>query len=220
MYVHSLRRAMLLAGLTLGVTLGVAARCEASGSSALHDHSMHTHAAQPAAGYTSKHGRYSVPAVKLRDSHGEDILLVELLAEDRPVMVQFIFTSCATICPILSVIFSNAQSEIAKVGPDYRMISISIDPEYDTPKRLAAYARRYHANANWIFLTGSKSDIGKVMRSFDVLYQGDNKMYHQPYTFLRARSGDSWLRIEGFLTIDELVREYRSTLIQADIALR
>jgi protein SCO1/2 len=54
------------------------------------------------------------------------------------------------------------------------------------------------------------------MRAFDVLYQGDNKMYHQPYTFLRARADAPWVRIDGILTVGELVKEYRASFQLAD----
>ena len=214
---------VLCAFLVLGVAQRVAAvdGDESSGAPhnrVAHEHAAHAHAGRPA-GYSRRVDNYTPPTVQLRDSVGTDVVLSDLLAEDRPVLMQFIFTSCATICPLLSATFSKGQGELATVRDGYRMISISIDPEYDTPKRLAVYAKRNNAGDNWMFLTGSKGDIGKVMRSFDVLYQGDNKMYHQPYTFLRARPSAPWVRIDGFMTVRELVQEYRAALSSIDVAL-
>lgn len=162
--------------------------------------------------YTRTLDNYLAPEVDLINSNGENAALRELLASDEPVLMQFIFTSCATICPLMSATFSHGQNALKEVHSRYRMYSISIDPEYDTPDRLAAYAKRNSASENWTFLTGSRGDIGKVMRAFDVLYQSNNKMYHQPYTFLRAHSDAPWIRIDGFLSVGELVHEFRIAL--------
>lgn len=168
--------------------------------------------------YTRTLDNYLTPEVDLIDSNGENVALRELLADDEPVLMQFIFTSCATICPLMSATFSHGQNALEAVHDRYRMFSISIDPEYDTPDRLAAYAKRNSAGGNWTFLTGSKGDIGKVMRAFNVLYQSDNKMYHQPYTFLRAHADAPWIRIDGFLSVRELVHEFRIALRSTDVA--
>ena len=121
--------------------------------------------------YTATDAIYAPPDVVLIDRHGKKVRLAELLSQPRPVFLQFIFTSCTTLCPILSATFSQAQNDIAGISKDYEMISISIDPEYDTPERLDVYARRYHPAGNWVFLTGKKEDIFRVLKAFDALYQ-------------------------------------------------
>lgn len=179
----------------------------------LHQHHM---AATPASTVSESTKNYSIteekcvpPDVTLMDSKGKPVRLAAVLQQPRPVLLQFIFTTCTTICPLLSATFSQAQKDVAKISPDYLMISISIDPEYDTPTRLDEYARRYHPADNWLFLTGRKQDIFQVLKSFDALFQSDNKMYHRPYMFLRARSGDTWRRLEGFPRSSDLVHEYQ-----------
>ena len=167
--------------------------------------------------YTVTKASYVVPDVVLTDRFGKKVQLADMLAQPHPVLLQFIFTSCTTICPILSATFSQAQSDLATVSKDYQMISITIDPEYDTPGRLDAYARRYRPTANWIFLTGRKEDIHRVLQAFDALYQSDNKMYHKPYTYLRSRTGVPWARLEGYLKVSELLSEYRGTLDSAGL---
>lgn len=182
-------------------------------NSTLHQHHM---AATPASTASASAKKYRVteekcvpPDVTLTDSKGRSVRLSALLQRPRPVLVEFIFTTCTTICPLLSATFSQAQKDVARISPDYLMISISIDPEYDTPTRLDEYARRYHPADNWLFLTGRKQDIFQVLKSFDALFQSDNKMYHRPYMFLRARSGDTWRRLEGFPRSSDLVHEYQ-----------
>ena len=87
------------------------------------------------------------------------------------------------------------------------MISISIDPEEDTPKRLAEYAKRFDAGQQWRFYTGSTQASVTVQKAFQA-YFGD-KMHHRPVTFMRAAPGQPWLRLDGFASPDDLLNEYR-----------
>ena len=89
-------------------------------------------------------------------------------------------------------------------------MSISIDPEQDTPARLTAYARKFHAGPEWQYYTGTVAASIVAQRAFDV-YRGE-KMSHTPVTLMRAGPGKPWLRIEGFVTPDELVDDYRNLL--------
>lgn len=175
------------------------------------DHSGHDHSApEKSSNYEVTRAPYAAPAITLVNQYGNPVRLDKLLAEDRPTLIQFIFTSCTTICPVMGAVFSGAQGDIASIAPNYRMVSISIDPEYDTPERLREFAARQNANRDWVLLTGSSDDVMTVIKAFDVLYQGDNKMYHQPYTFIRWRKDDDWVRIRGLLSVADLVKEFNS----------
>src|SRR6266566_2039655 len=78
------------------------------------------------------------------------------------------------------------------------MVSISIDPEHDTPQRLRAYANKFHAGPQWQYYTGTLRDSLAAQQAFGA-YRGD-KMGHTPLTLLRAAPGEPWTRIEGFVT--------------------
>jgi protein SCO1/2 len=95
------------------------------------------------------------------------------------------------------------------------MVSITIDPEHDTPERLRRYARRFGAAEDWDFYTGDLQDIIRVQKAFDA-FRGD-KMSHIPLTFLRAAPDEPWIRMEGFANAGELIEEYRSG-VPADLA--
>jgi protein SCO1/2 len=103
-------------------------------------------------------------------------------------------------------IFARVPAELGEEARRFRLISISIDPEQDTPKQLRAYAERFGAGDRWRFLTGRAEDIVTVERAFDA-YRGD-KMNHQPLTLLRAGPDRSWVRLDGFASPAELAREY------------
>lgn len=166
------------------------------------------HAGHSSLDYERSFVSYNIPALTLIDQNGKDIRIDKLLNEDRPTLIQFIFTSCTTICPVMGAVFGGAQEDISALAPDYRMVSISIDPEYDTPARLREFAQKQGATPEWILLTGSVENIDKIIKAFDVLYLGDNKMYHQPYTFIRWKPDDKWVRLRGLLSVSELTREF------------
>lgn len=149
--------------------------------------------------------RYTVPALELVRDDGRTVSLPAELDDGRPVVLEFIFTSCTTICPIMSRTFSLLQERLGAGRDRVHLVSISIDPEEDTPARLAEYARRFGAGPGWRFYTGTAAASVAVQRAFDA-YRGD-KMSHTPLTFLRAAPGRPWIRIDGFASADELVRE-------------
>jgi len=151
---------------------------------------------------------YDVPAVRLVRDDGKAVSLPDELNDGRPVILNFIYTTCTTVCPVTSHTFEQLQEMLGEERNKVHMISISIDPEQDTPERLAAYARKYEAAPQWRFYTGTNDASLAAQRAFDV-YRGD-KMNHSPVTLLRAAPGKSWLRIEGFASAEELLREYRA----------
>jgi protein SCO1/2 len=152
---------------------------------------------------------YQVPDVTLTDQDGQKVSLRAVLEGEQPVMLNFIYTTCTTICPVLSASFAQVQKYMAPEEVEStRMVSISIDPEHDTPLKLKEYARRFRAGPGWEFFTGDLDDIVVVLTAFDA-YRGD-KMNHIPLTFLRATPNDSWVRIEGFASSRELLQEYRT----------
>jgi protein SCO1/2 len=155
---------------------------------------------------------YTIPDVVLVDSDARPVRLRELFATDDPVMVNFIFTTCSTICPVMVKVFSDVPSRLGVDAKDLRMISISIDPENDTPAQLKSYAKNFGEGLRWRFLTGRLEDIKNVQRAFDT-YRGD-KMSHEPLTLMRHARGKSWVRIDGFANPDELAREYRKVATQ------
>jgi len=148
---------------------------------------------------------------------GTSIALASALKHDGPVMLEFIFTTCPTICPVMSSTFSAAQSKLGDDLARVRMISISIDPEHDTPERLRQYAQKFKAGPQWLFLTGKTEDIASVQKAFDA-YRG-NKMRHEPLTFLRAESSEPWVRLDGLMSATQLVDEYKQLRVTPDTEL-
>jgi len=152
----------------------------------------------------------AIPDVVLVDADARPVRLRALLADSGPVMLNFIFTTCTTICPVMSAVFADVRARLGDESGNLRMVSISIDPENDTPAQLGAYAKKFGGDAHWTLLTGRAQDVAAVQRAFDS-YDSD-KMNHRPLTLLRAAPGRQWVRIDGFATADQLAGEYRSAM--------
>ena len=153
--------------------------------------------------------QYTVPDVTLLNQDRQEIRLKEYLSE-KPVILGFIFTTCTTICPIQGAMFSNMQKQLGRDIEEVRFVSISIDPENDTPERMKEFLVRYGAKPGWDFLTGSKQDIDRVGQAFEAYVP--NKMSHSPLTYLKASGTGSWIRLNPYPTSAQLLGEIREVM--------
>ena len=173
------------------------------------EHAAHRAAMQKPR-YTVSDEYYDIPDIQLIDASGETVSL-NSLGSDQPVALNFIFTTCTTICPVMTVTFAQMQRQLGEAADQLQLVSISIDPEYDRPAVLDAYAKQFQAGDNWMFLTGDSNDIAQVLRSFDS-YTG-SKMNHQPLTLLKKPGSPSWVRIDGLANGESLAQEVTARLL-------
>jgi protein SCO1/2 len=168
-------------------------------------------AARPAAAEELKYKRtiesYTMPDVTLVNQDGKRVKLKTLIDSNKPVVVDFIYGTCTTICPVLSAGYVNLQRKLGQNSGNVHLISISIDPENDTPKVMKEYLKRYRAQPGWDFLTGSRADIDKVMHAFDAYIP--NKMYHYPLNLIHNPKDGKWVRIFGLTSTSEFMNEYK-----------
>jgi protein SCO1/2 len=160
---------------------------------------------------------YSIPVVQLIRDDGRTVSLPEEMNDGRPVVLNFVFTTCSSICPLMSQVLAQFQRKLGAGRDRVHLMSISIDPEEDTPARLREYARKFHAGPEWQHYTGTVAASLAAQRAFNV-WSGD-KMSHAPVTLVRAAPGKPWLRIEGFVTPDELLQKYHQLLEQPEQAV-
>lgn len=103
-----------------------------------------------------------VPAVTLIDQRGETFDKEQLLAAEKTWVVGFVFTRCPSTCPAISKAMLTFQEQItrSRLQDRVELLTITVDPEYDTPEVMAAYADSLGADlGNWRFLTGDKAAI-------------------------------------------------------------
>lgn len=166
-------------------------------------HAHHHH--QMIAGTTRSMVSYTVPPLMLTRQDGKEVSLGKELDDGRPVVLTFIYTTCTTVCPVLTQTLAQLQQQLGADSAKVHLMSISIDPEQDTPARLRDYAKKFGAGPEWQHYTGTVQASIAAQRAFDV-YRGD-KMNHNPVTLLRAAPGQPWVRIDGFATAQDLLHE-------------
>ncbi|MDD2272306.1 MAG: SCO family protein [Desulfuromonadaceae bacterium] len=152
--------------------------------------------------------KYTIPNVVLVNQDGKKVRLQSILKGDTPVVVDFIYGTCTTICPVLSAGFLNLQNKLAATGHTVRLVSITIDPENDSPKVMNAYLKRFRAKPGWDFLTGSRADIDTVMKAFNAYIP--DKMSHYPLNMIHSPKDGTWVRLFGLLSSREFLAEYQS----------
>jgi protein SCO1 len=192
-----------------GLIAGALSLPGAAASDVADPHAAHQHAAEEAAQGGSRASRsmanYTLPNLQLVRDDGRHVVLANELNDGRPVVLNFIYTTCSGICPLASHVFSELQHRLGTGADRVHLVSISIDPEEDTPSRLRAYAHQYSAGPGWQHYTGTVAASVAAQRAFNV-YKGD-KMGHTPVTFVRLAPGDPWVRFDGFATADTLLQE-------------
>jgi cytochrome oxidase Cu insertion factor (SCO1/SenC/PrrC family) len=106
-------------------------------------------------------GDYVAPGFTLTDQDGKAMSSGQLLG--HPWIADFFFTSCATVCPMMSAHMSELQDELPA---GVKLVSFSVDPAHDTPAVLKAYGEKYHAqDGRWIFLTGDQKTQESIIRA-------------------------------------------------------
>ena len=140
-----------------------------------------------------------LPDVELLDQDGKRLKFKTDVVKDRLVVIDTIYTTCPVICPILSATFANVQQSLGdRLGKEVFLISISVDPTTDVPPRLKAYAERWEARPGWIFLTGQKNSVDRVLQGLGV-YSADYTV-HPPSILVGDGRRGEWTRFYGFAT--------------------
>ncbi len=143
-------------------------------------------------------------SVRVLDQTGREQPFYKGLIEGKLVVVNFMFTGCTQVCPMLTSTFSALQKELAKRGMgDVRLVSVSVDPENDTPEVLEQYAKSIGAKSGWTFVTGRKADIDRILAVFGVSAPRDK--HTQQFVIGNERTG-RWTRISGLTSAPQLVR--------------
>jgi len=153
------------------------------------------------------------PEFTLTDQDGKRVALKDL--RGKALAITFIFASCADTCPLLTAKMAGLQDRLGTdFGPRVHFVSITVDPERDTPHVLKRYAEAQRANpAGWAFLTGTPAEIREVARRYGIFYKktpsGD--VDHTFLTSLVDPSGMLRVQYMGIrFSPDEMLRDLQT----------
>jgi protein SCO1/2 len=171
-------------------------------------HSADEHAGHnmPAKSASSESAQVKFADVALVDQNGKSVRLEQDLISNKIVVMSFIYTSCTTVCPVVSSIMGKVQKQLgARVGTEVQLVSISIDPQRDDAKRLNDYARTFQQGPGWSWLTGSPQSVSETLKGLGS-FSGDFKS-HQPLILVGDGNSRHWTRYYGFTDPMVLSRE-------------
>lgn len=138
-----------------------------------------------------------IPDVSLITQHGETVNLRSDVVGDKIVVIDFVYTTCTTICPVLSAILGQVQRQLAeRLGREVMLVSLTVDPLRDTPARLKAYSEKHRAGDGWLWLTGSKQDVDGVLKELGVYTPSFED--HPSTILVGDGSTGEWSRFIGF----------------------
>lgn len=166
---------------------------------ALADEHAHHHAMQAAAPQVAEVPPQAVELrdLELLDQDGKTRRFRQDVIGDRLVAINFVYTTCTTVCPMQTAIFSTLQERLRdRLGRDVALVSISIDPVTDIPPRLKAYADSHQVRPGWTWLTGDKARVDQVLLGLGA-YAADITQHPAMVLVGDGRSG-SWSRFYGF----------------------
>jgi protein SCO1/2 len=140
----------------------------------------------------------------LLDQDGEPVRFATDVIGDRIVVMDFVYTTCTTVCPVLSAVFGQVQNRLGeRLGKEVALVSVSVDPGRDTPQRLKAYATSHHAEPGWVWLTGDKTSVDEVLDGLGA-YTPNFEDHPSMVLVGDGRSGN-WSRFFGFPGPDQLL---------------
>ena len=148
-----------------------------------------------------------IPDAKVVDQDGRPLHFYSDLVKGKTVAIQFIFTTCNAICPGMAITFRSVQKKLKDQSPDAKdvvLISVTVDPEHDTPAALRAFGEKHGRGPGWTLVTGGRPEIERILRRFGVLSQ--DKAAHTAMLTIGNDKTGVWTRSYGLAPSDSIVK--------------
>jgi protein SCO1 len=148
--------------------------------------------------------KIAIPDVAVIDQDGRELNFYRDLVKGKVVAINFIFTTCTTICPPLAATFvkvGNLGGD--RFGKEFTLISVSVDPVTDTPQRLKAWSAKFKAKPGWSLVTGKKDDIDTLLKALGAF--AASKQDHTPMALIINDDKGAWTRTYGLASAAKLL---------------
>ena len=200
------RQIFLLLILVAAVSITAQAQNAKPAAPAPHDHSHMTakpEEASPAQKYFTD--------VELINQDGKKVHFYSDILKGKTVVVNAFFTSCTSVCPPMNRNMEKIQEALGnRVGRDVFLVSMTVDPETDTPARMKEYAQKFHAGPGWIFLTGKKENLDWAL--YKLGQYVEQKDDHKTIFIIGNEPTGLWKKAFGMANVAELVQVVESVV--------
>ncbi|HSR69728.1 MAG TPA: SCO family protein [Acidobacteriota bacterium] len=145
-----------------------------------------------------------IPDLRIYDQDGKSRRFYSELVEGKVVVMNFMFTTCTTICPPMGANFGKLQQRLgARLGHDVFLLSVSVDPAVDTPQRMKAWGAQFGRRPGWTLVTGPKSRIDEILKALKVFTPDKND--HASTVLLGNDPAGRWTRANGLAAPEQLI---------------
>lgn len=142
-------------------------------------------------------GTIFLPDLALLDHNGRRVRFYSDLIKDKVVVISFFYTSCNYTCLMQGRVFSGLQAELGeRLGKDVFLISVTMDPETDTPERLKSWAAQQGVRKGWTLVTGGKDEMAKLIGYLTGNPLGRIEM-HSPFIYIGNDKKNNWAAVYG-----------------------
>ena len=142
--------------------------------------------------------------VELINQDGEKVRFYTDVLKNKVVVINTFFTTCTNICPPMNRNFEKIQEALGdRLGKTAFLVSITVDPETDTPTRLKEYGRRFHARPGWMFLTGKKENVEWAL--YKLGQYVETKDAHTSIFIIGNEPKGLWKKAMGLAKAEELI---------------
>ena len=171
-----------------------------------HDHSHMSNTAE-----SSSPAQKYFTDVELINQDGKKVHFYSDVLKGKTVIVNAFFTSCTSVCPPMNRNMEKIQEALGdRVGRDVFLVSMTVDPETDTPARMKEYAKKFHAGSGWLFLTGKKENLDWAL--YKLGQYVENKDDHQTVLIIGNEPTGLWKKAFGMANVAELVQVVESVV--------
>jgi protein SCO1/2 len=146
--------------------------------------------------------------VTVRDQDGRELRFNRDLVQGRVVAINFVFTGCSAVCPLMGANFASVQQLLGERAPQTSLISVSIDPLNDTPAQLREWRDKFSTKPGWTLVTGRKHDMDRLLQSLGAAAPDPGA--HAPFILIvDGLHGGPWLRMDGLAEPAKVVAALR-----------
>jgi len=149
--------------------------------------------------------------ITLVDQNGAKLRFYHDLLQGKTVIINSFFATCQGSCLPITRNLEKVQEALGdRLGKDARIISISVDPEVDTPPELKAFSKKFHARPGWYFLTGSKENVDFILKKLGQ-YVEDKNDHYNIVIIGNDRTG-LWKKAFGLAKSEEIIKVVESVI--------
>jgi cytochrome oxidase Cu insertion factor (SCO1/SenC/PrrC family) len=145
-----------------------------------------------------------VPDIEVVNQDGRHVRFNSQVVEGRIAIVTGFFTNCSSMCPFTQEKLAQVAKLLGpRLGKDVVIISVSVDPENDTPARMKDWAEKFHTGPGWTLLSGNRSEVDTLLKSLGLFVE--LRQRHQSALMVGSAS-TGWVRISSWTPAEKLAR--------------